>query len=306
MHPVSTSSRRSRRMHVFAVPAVLAGAAVLILAGTAISQTVTPQSEDPVQHFIDCAGVLITAPDIHAAYCLPSKVPPELAAPTSASSPGEGSHCMLYESGAGGREQVTSPLIETDGLFISVSLQSNGGDIVGWQAKKNSGLLDLSAVAKYEAADFWEPVFAEHPGRLVLHPEAFYLLISREFVRIPPGVAAEMVAYDPTNGELRTHYAGFFDPGFGYGAGGSLKGTRAVLEVRAHDVPFMLEDGQPVARFAYERMAAEPARLYGDEAAASHFQQQGIALSRQFKPPAFMPRMMSATSEPTPRRSRRG
>ena len=213
---------------------------------------------------------------------------------------------LLYESSAGGREQVTSPLIETDGLFISVSLQSNGGDIVGWQAKKNSGLLDLSAVAKYEAADFWEPVFAEHPGRLVLHPEAFYLLISREFVRIPPGVAAEMVAYDPTNGELRTHYAGFFDPGFGYGAGGSLKGTRAVLEVRAHDVPFMLEDGQPVARFAYERMAAEPARLYGDEAAASHFQQQGIALSRQFKPPAFMPRMMSATSEPTPRRSRRG
>ena len=102
MHPVSTSSRRSRRMHVFAVPAVLAGAAVLILAGTAISQTVTPQSEDPVQHFIDCAGVLITAPDIHAAYCLPSNVPPELAAPSSASSTGHSSDCMVEDVVADG------------------------------------------------------------------------------------------------------------------------------------------------------------------------------------------------------------
>jgi len=211
---------------------------------------------------------------------------------------------LLFEAVKGGREQAEKPMIETDGLFISVSLQAGEGDLAGWQAKPNSGLLDLSAVGKYDARDFWEPVYAEPPGRLVLHPEAFYLLISREFVRIPPGVAAEMVAYDPTNGELRTHYAGFFDPGFGYGKGGTLQGTRAVLEVRAHDVPFMLEDGQPVARFAYERMAAEPARLYGDDAAASHFQQQGIALSRQFKQPGFVTRMATA-SEPSPRRPRR-
>ena len=100
---------------------------------------------------------------------------------------------------------------------------------------------------------------------------------------IPPDVAAEMVAYDPTNGELRTHYAGFCDPGFGYGT--DLRGTQAVLEVRAHDVPFMLEDGQPIARLAFERMAERPGVLYGSSELGSHFQRQGVKLSRQFKAP---------------------
>ena len=198
---------------------------------------------------------------------------------------------LLFDPVGQKPQKSEAPMIASDGLFVGVDLPSD--DFAGWQAKRNSGLLDLSANGRYEVLDYWEPVFAEPGGRLVLHPEQFYLLKSHEYVSIPPGVAAEMVAYDPTNGELRTHYAGFFDPGFGYGRG-DVRGTRAVLEVRAHDVPFMLEHGQPVARLAYEPMAREPERLYGDEDASSHFQGQGVALSRQFKPPVFSFRMPSA------------
>ena len=196
----------------------------------------------------------------------------------------EGLHAtqgLVFAPGTEPREPVATPAIGNRGLLINVGLP-NGNEYVGWRAKHHTPLLDLSKTAAYDALDFWEPVRAERGGRLVLNPDAFYLLISREFVRIPPNVAAEMVAYDPTNGELRTHYAGFFDPGFGYGD--QVSGTRAVLEVRAHDVPFMLEDGQPIARLAYEYMAEPPDRLYGDAALTSHFQRQAINLSRQFRP----------------------
>ncbi len=206
---------------------------------------------------------------------------------------------LIFESLDGRPQPLADPNIVSDGLFVSVSLPS--AEVAGWHAKRNSGLLDLTAVGKYDALNYWEPVYAERGGRLVLHPEEFYLLISREALSIPPSVAAEMVAYDPTNGELRTHYAGFFDPGFGYSSAGST-GTRAVLEVRAHDVPFMLEDGQPVARMAYEEMAAPPSRLYGDEAASSHFQNQSVALSRQFKKVEFSFSMPTMSSEPRRRR----
>ena len=192
-----------------------------------------------------------------------------------------GEEGLLFAPGTEPREPVATPAIGNRGLLINVGLP-NGNEYVGWRAKHHTPLLDLSETAAYDALDFWEPVRAERGGRLVLNPDAFYLLISREFVRIPPSVAAEMVAYDPTNGELRTHYAGFFDPGFGYGD--QVSGTRAVLEVRAHDVPFMLEDGQPIARLAYEYMAEPPDRLYGDAALTSHFQRQAINLSRQFRP----------------------
>ncbi|MDA0351251.1 MAG: 2'-deoxycytidine 5'-triphosphate deaminase [Chloroflexi bacterium] len=192
---------------------------------------------------------------------------------------------LIYEDVGQQRRRVEEPSISGGGLFLSVHLPQNG--LVGWQARRDSPLLDLMVENKYAPLDFWEPVTAERGGRLVLHPEHFYLLISREYAVIPPGVASEMVAYDPTSGELRTHYAGFFDPGFGVKPPGALSGTRAVLEVRAHDVPFMLEDAQPVARLAYERMAAEPQRLYGQSAAGSHFQNQGVALSRQFGPVEF-------------------
>ena len=188
---------------------------------------------------------------------------------------------LVFAPGAEPRQPVVAPAIGNRGLLINVGLP-NGNEYVGWRAKHHTPLLDLSKTAEYDALDFWEPVRAERGGRLVLNPDDFYLLISREYVRIPPSVAAEMVAYDPTNGELRTHYAGFFDPGFGYGA--EVSGTRAVLEVRAHDVAFMLEDGQPIARLAYEYMAEAPDRLYGDAELTSHFQRQAINLSRQFRP----------------------
>jgi len=187
---------------------------------------------------------------------------------------------LLFAPGPEPRAPVPQPSVGVRGLLLSVHLPA--GEFVGWRAKHNTPLLDLSRTAAYDALDFWDPIFAEPGGRLVLHPNDFHLLISKEFVRIPPSVAAEMVAYDPSNGELRTHYAGFFDPGFGYGQ--HLTGTRAVLEVRAHDVPFMLEDGQPIARLAYERMAEPPDRLYGSDALQSHFQHQEVNLSRQFRP----------------------
>ena len=187
---------------------------------------------------------------------------------------------LVFASGKNPRSRLP-PAIGNRGLLLSVNLP-NGEQHIGWRAKHHTRLLDLSASAEYEALDFWEPISAEPGGQLVLQPNDFYLLLSKEFVRIPPNVAAEMVAYDPTNGELRTHYAGFFDPGFGYGA--DLHGTRAVLEVRAHDVPFMLEDGQPIARLAYEWMAEAPDRLYGSAELESHFQHQALSLSRQFRP----------------------
>lgn len=176
-------------------------------------------------------------------------------------------------------------LVLAGGLFLGVDLTGSGSQGVGYKAKRNSKLLDLSRVRAHKAEDFWEPVTAEAGDRLVLEPEDFYLLISSERVRIPPGFAAEMTAYDPTAGELRTHYAGFFDPGFGHrpGSAESEQGTRAVLEVRARDVPFMLEHGQSVCKLVYEPMLDEPDVLYGS-ALASNYQDQDLTLSKHFVP----------------------
>ncbi len=150
---------------------------------------------------------------------------------------------------------------------------------VGFKAKRNnSGLLDL-ARRDHDPREFWEPIWPAN--QLVLEPEEFYLLRSREQIAIPPELAAEMVPFDATSGELRTHYAGFFDPGFGAAV---PSGLPAVLEVRAHDVPFMLEDGQEVARFRYQRLAGPPDRLYGREA-GSHYgdERQWRFLSKHFR-----------------------
>lgn len=168
------------------------------------------------------------------------------------------------------------------GLLLSLDLDREG--YVGYKARRHAPLLDLAKKQEYDVPDFWERVRSEKGGRLILDPEEFYLLISKESVRVPPHLAADMVAYDPTSGELRTHYAGFFDPGFGYSRDGRLLGSRAVLEVRAHDVPFAVEDSQPLAKIAFLRMQAEPAALYGAEL-GSHFQGQALALSRQFRTP---------------------
>ncbi len=142
-------------------------------------------------------------------------------------------------------------------------------------------LLNLSKISEYPAEDFWEQVHSDH-DRLILEPEEFYLLVSLEGVSVPREWAGEMTAYDPTSGELRTHYAGFFDPGFGFSEPDGVYGTRAVLEVRAHDVPFSLRHGQKIARLVFERMAGPPDRLYGSEIGSS-YQNQGLKLSKIFR-----------------------
>ena len=167
------------------------------------------------------------------------------------------------------------------GLLLSLDLTGDDRGVVGYRAKKNSLLLDLTRRG-YDSCDFWEPVVREPQHRVVLEPEQFYLLLSAEAVRIPPDFAAEMAAFDPTSGELRTHYAGFFDPGFGEGMG--LAGSRAALEVRAHDVPFVVENQQRVGRLTFERMAELPTILYGADIGSS-YQRQQIMLSKHFVAP---------------------
>jgi dCTP deaminase len=181
----------------------------------------------------------------------------------------------------GERPVEPGELAISDGLFLSVDLTSRRRRPVGYRAKKNSQRVDLSQIGVYDWREFWEPVYAERGERLVLEPEVFYLLLSAEGVCVPPGYAAEMMAYDPTAGELRTHYAGFFDPGFGFDAAGRRFGSQAALEVRARDVPFMVEHRQPICKLAFERMIEEPDTLYGD-AAGSHYQGQETMLSKHF------------------------
>ena len=169
----------------------------------------------------------------------------------------------------------------SDGLFMSVDLSGPPDRIVGYRAKKNSLPIDLGRVHGYGWRDFWEPVYPEARSRIVLEPEIFYLLLSAEGACIPPGYAAEMTAYDPTAGELRTHYAGFFDPGFGYDPSGRRHGSRAALEVRARDVSFMVEHRQPICKLAFERMLEPPDVLYGT-ALGSNYQGQETMLGKHF------------------------
>jgi len=167
------------------------------------------------------------------------------------------------------------------GVALSVDLSGDKDTgIVGYRAKHHTGIVDVDKPGAYAIDDYWEPITAPDK-RIVLDPDDFYILASRESVSVPPDHAAEMRAYDTLVGEFRVHYAGFFDPGFGYdGAGG--KGSRAVLEVRSHDVPFVLEHGQTVGRLIYERLTAVPERLYG-QGIGSNYQAQGLKLSKHFK-----------------------
>jgi dCTP deaminase len=180
------------------------------------------------------------------------------------------------------------PLRETElsiseGLFLSVDLLAGPAErVVGYRAKKNSLPVDLSSIRSYRWNDYWEPVYPELGSKIVLEPEIFYLLLSAEGVCIPPSYAAEMMAYDPTAGELRTHYAGFFDPGFGYDPDSDRHGSRAALEVRARDVPFMVEHRQPICKLAFERMAVTPDVLYGEDL-GSNYQGQVTMLSKHFR-----------------------
>jgi dCTP deaminase len=180
-----------------------------------------------------------------------------------------------------GERLSESSLSLGDGLFLSLDASGGPDSTVGYRAKKNSLPIDLTKVGALRWQDYWEPVHPEAKQRIVLEPEVFYLLLSSEGVSIPPSYAAEMLAYDPTAGELRTHYAGFFDPGFGYSRTGEAGGSRAALEVRARDVSFMVEHGQPVCKLAFERMAEDPDVLYGADV-GSNYQGQQTMLSKHF------------------------
>jgi len=180
---------------------------------------------------------------------------------------------------------ATDPLVNgeaviSEGLGFSVDLRPGPGDLVGYRAKPHTGVIDLDRIGQYAPRDFWEEIHTSD-RQIILDPGAFYILVSREAVTIPPDYAAEMAPYLAMVGEFRVHYAGFFDPGFGHGAAGG-QGSRGVLEVRCHEAPFVLEDGQVVGRLVYERMAERPARLYG-AGIASNYQGQGLKLSKHFR-----------------------
>jgi dCTP deaminase len=166
-------------------------------------------------------------------------------------------------------------------VAVSVDLSGRYGGLVGFRAKRHTGLIDVDFRGGYDVADFWEPLEARGQS-LVLDPDAFYILSSKEAVHVPPDHAAEMVPFDPLVGEFRVHYAGFFDPGFGHAAAGG-QGARAVLEVRSREVPFILEHGQIVGRLIYEQLTERPPKLYG-ESLGSNYQAQGLKLSKHFKP----------------------
>jgi dCTP deaminase len=176
-----------------------------------------------------------------------------------------------------------------DGVAVSIDLvglerepqAAHRNGIVGYRAKRHTAVIEVERRAAYEVGDFWEPIMARADRTLILDPDEFYILASTEAVQVPPGFAAEMVPFDPLVGEFRVHYAGFFDPGFGYaGAGG--QGSRAVLEVRSREVPFILEHGQIVGRLVYEQMLAPPDQLYGT-GIGSNYQAQGLKLSKHFR-----------------------
>jgi len=183
-----------------------------------------------------------------------------------------------------GRPVADRDFATAGGLFLSLDLRGDVDGRVGYRAREHARLLEMDKVDVYQAGEFWESVYREPGDRIVLAPGRFYLLLSDESVVIPPALAAEMTAYDPTSGELRTHYAGFFDPGFGYEPPGGLQGSRAALEVRAHDVPFMIENRQRVCKLTFEHMLAPPEKLYGSQI-GSNYQGQEETLGKHFRRP---------------------
>ncbi|MDR6533515.1 dCTP deaminase [Caulobacter rhizosphaerae] len=162
---------------------------------------------------------------------------------------------------------------------VGVDLTPGEGGIVGFRGRRHAGVVDLDREDGHDPRDFWEPLETRH-GELLLDPGEFYILASKDDVEIPVLEAAEMTPIDPSVGEFRVHYAGFFDPGFGTEEAGAV-GSKGVLEVRSHETPFLLEDGQIVARLVYEPLTARPERLYGE--GGSHYQRQGLKLSKHFK-----------------------
>jgi dCTP deaminase len=191
---------------------------------------------------------------------------------------------ILFDDVALGRLQDRARVVDGEadidgGVALTVDLAGTG--LIGYRAKRHAGLIDVDRPGAYEALDFWEPLAARRSKTLILDPNEFYILASREAVSIPPEFAAEMVPYNPLVGEFRVHYAGFMDPGFGYAAAGG-KGSKIVLEVRSHDVPFILEHGQIIGRLVFEPLTEAPETIYG-QGIGSHYQAQGLKLSKHFK-----------------------
>ena len=207
-----------------------------------------------------------------------------------------GSPPPLESEGRLGKVEQKDPLVYDEenpakatisrGLRISIDLEGSApgsrDEIIGFRAKKHAPAVDLEQVNHYAPADFWEPLWGAPRQKLILNPDDFYVLVSKQRVSIPPELAAEMVAYDPSMGEFRIHYAGFFDPGFGYDPSNRVRGTHAVLEVRSHEAPFMLEHGQMVGRLIYERLTEVPDKIYGPGIGSS-YQYQRLSLSKQFR-----------------------
>jgi len=179
---------------------------------------------------------------------------------------------------------VDGPADIEGGLALSVDLRGETVTRqVGWRARRHAGVIDIDARGAYDPLDFWDPVYARKQNGIVLDPDEFYILASREAVSIPPDFAAEMMPFNPLVGEFRVHYAGFFDPGFGHEAGQG-RGARAVLEVRSREVPFVLEHAQTIGRLVFERLTDTPTQVYGN-ALGSHYQRQGLKLSKHFRLP---------------------
>ncbi|MCY4310450.1 MAG: 2'-deoxycytidine 5'-triphosphate deaminase, partial [Rhodospirillaceae bacterium] len=174
------------------------------------------------------------------------------------------------------------PLMPGGKIGISIDLVGDPeSGLVGYKAKRDAGVIDYDRPGAYDWIDFWEPIPTRADNAIVLNLEDFYILRSKESVSVPPDHAAEMIPYDTLVGEFRVHYAGFFDPGFGHSDHGGL-GSRAVLEVRPHEVPFMVEDGQIVGKLVYEPLMEIPDRLYG-KGMGSSYQAQGLRLSKHFR-----------------------
>ena len=192
------------------------------------------------------------------------------------------------------QDNINLPDKIKNGVPLSVDLIGENG-LIGYKARKHSMLIDIDKPNHYKRELFWEKITIEdllyqsddyysekNQGSLILSPDAFYILASKEYVSVPSKYAAEMRAYDTKVGEFRAHYAGFFDPGFGL-VEGKVSNTRAVLEVRSHDVPFLIEQGQTVCRLIYERMSSLPKKVYGGKGSKSNYQSQGLKLSKHFE-----------------------
>ena len=187
---------------------------------------------------------------------------------------------LLYDDDD--RPIPSSRVAFNDGLCMGVDLSGRATDgIIGYRAHPNPPAVDLARIGHYDPAEFWEPIKRPSRDAYILEANRFYILVSKERIRVPPEFAAEMVVYDAGAGEIRTHYAGFFDPGFGFGDG-SVRGTKVVMEVRAREVPFLVYDGQTSFKVWFERLRSRPTRVYG-VGLRSSYQHQTLSLSKHFK-----------------------